>query len=102
VARRVVWAYPARADLRAALEYLAEESHQSASKLFEEVEAAGVSLEEFPERGRIVPELKLQDRREIFVQKYRLVYRLERDQITILRLIHGRRDFKAAWKKMHE
>lgn len=58
-----------------------------------------MSLREFPERGRIVPELKRQDRREIFVQKYRLVYKVEHDLVLILRLIHGQRDFKAAWRK---
>ena len=67
MAREVVWTFPARADLLAVLEFLVEESHRAAVNLFEQVEAAGASLGEFPERGRVVPELRLPDRREIFV-----------------------------------
>ncbi len=36
--------------------------------------------------------------RELVVEKHRLVYLLESGHVTILRLIHGRRDFKSSWK----
>ena len=64
---------------------------------FIELWRLGRSLNEFAERGRIVPELRDDSIREIFVYSYRLVYRIEDDQISILALIHGRRDFQTAW-----
>ena len=99
MAKRVVWTYPAREDLRSHLQYLVEKSPGAAQRLFEEAEAAGDSLDELPERGRVVPELGEPHRREILVGKYRLVYRVTRDDVIILRMIHGRRDFLSAWKK---
>jgi toxin ParE1/3/4 len=35
--------------------------------------------------------------REIFVYSYRLIYRIEVERISILALIHGRREFENAW-----
>jgi plasmid stabilization system protein ParE len=99
VARQVVWTYPARADLLSALEFIVENSPHFASDFLAQVEATGASLIDFPERGRIVREIPEEERREIYVQKYRLVYRLESDRIVILRFIHGKRDFKTAWKR---
>lgn len=99
MAKKVVWTYPAREDLRAHLRYLIEKSPGAAHRLFEEAEAAGDSLDELPERGRVVPELGEPPRREILVGKYRLVYRVTRDEVIILRMIHGRQDFVSAWKK---
>ncbi len=77
MARRVIWAY--------------------AASFVDRVLGVGRSLNEFVERGHIVPELRDNSIREIFIYSYRLVYRIEEDQISILALIHGRRDFQAAW-----
>ncbi len=100
MARPVVWSEPASAEFLAAIEHLVQEvqSLQAARRLFDEVQAAAQSLREMPERGRVVPELKIGNRRELFVLGYRLIYRVESDQVIILRVIHGRRDFKGAWR----
>ena len=47
----------------------------------------------------MVPELSDSSIREIFVYSYRLVYRIEDNRISILALIHGRRDFQKAWNE---
>ncbi|WP_456432206.1 type II toxin-antitoxin system RelE/ParE family toxin, partial [Nitratifractor sp.] len=48
-------------------------------------------LPEFPEMGRIVPELNSEQIREIFVYSYRLVYKVYENKILIVAVIHGRR-----------
>jgi plasmid stabilization system protein ParE len=53
--------------------------------------AAGRTLEFLPGRGRIVPELGLDDHREVFVHTYRLIYRIDSRTVQILAIIHGRR-----------
>jgi toxin ParE1/3/4 len=97
MARNVIWAYAAGEDLEAAASYIHRDSPVYAVSFVERVLEAGRSLNEFAERGRVVPELSDSSIREIFVFSYRLVYRIEDDRISILALIHGRRDFQKAW-----
>jgi len=97
MARKVIWAYAAEEDLEAAASYIHRDSPAYAASFVHRALEAGRSLNEFAERGRIVPELRDGNIREIFVYSYRLVYRIEDDQISILALIHGRRDFQTAW-----
>ena len=64
----VAWSLPARRDLLKALEYLVNEadSRQAAVDLLDDVERQAGSLADFPEKGRVVPELGL-PRRELLV-----------------------------------
>jgi plasmid stabilization system protein ParE len=65
----------------------------------EKVLATSRTLNEFPERGRVVPELADPNVRELFVKEYRLVYSIEKSRIIILGLIHGKRELKKLWGK---
>jgi plasmid stabilization system protein ParE len=94
----VAWTLPARQDLLRAIRYLAEQSPAAAEKLLNRLESAAASIAEFPERGRVVPELGL-PRRELLIEDYRLVYRVRRGEIEVLRVIHGKQDFLKAWKE---
>jgi len=49
-------------------------------------------LAEYPSLGRVVSAFRHRAVRELFVEKYRLVYRLEGDDVIILSVIHGSRD----------
>jgi toxin ParE1/3/4 len=57
------------------------------------------SLETLAERGRRVPELDDPSIREIFVYRYRLLYRVLDDQVVIEAFLHGARDF-ATWRRV--
>ena len=97
MARKIIWAYAAEEDLEAAALYIHRDSPSYAASFIHRALEAGRSLSELAERGRIVPELRDSSIREIFIYSYRLVYRIEDDRISILALIHGRRDFQTAW-----
>jgi len=97
MARKVIWAYAAEEDLEAAASYIHRDSPVYAASFIDRALEAGRSLDEFAERGRMVPELGDSSIREIFAYSYRLVYRIEDDRISILALIHGWRDFQKAW-----
>ena len=97
MARKVIWAYAAEGDLDAAAAYIHKDSPVYAVSFVDRALEAGGSLDEFAERGRIVPELRDSNIRELFIYSYSLVYRIEGNQISILALIHGRRDFQTAW-----
>jgi plasmid stabilization system protein ParE len=96
---RVIWSYAAVDDLEGAAEYLHRDSPSFSSSFVLRALEAGRSLSDFPERGRVVPELKNDNIREIFLYSYRLIYRVEKDKVSILGLIHGRRDFSAVWQE---
>ena len=97
MARKVIWADGAVADLDAAADYISKDSPAyAASFVLQSLEAAR-SLGDLPERGRVVPEFKMEDIREIFVFSYRLIYRIDELRVSVLAFIHGRRDFSQAW-----
>jgi toxin ParE1/3/4 len=52
-----------------------------------------LSLATLSERGHIVSELDDSTIREVYVFRYRLIYRVSSDEVRILALIHGRMDF---------
>ena len=54
------------------------------NKVFDQVE----KLSEFPERGRMVPEVGDKTFREIISGNYRIIYRLKDREISILTLRH--------------
>jgi plasmid stabilization system protein ParE len=58
-----------------------------------EAQLAAQSLKKFPQRGRIVPELRDSAVREIFVKQYRLIYELGSNRVMIISFLHGARQF---------
>ena len=95
--RRVIWAYAAEADLDAAAEYIHRDSPAYSAAFVLRTLEAGRSLTDFAERGRIVPEFKDKKISEISLQSYRLIYLVEDNRVSVVALIHGRRDFRTAW-----
>jgi hypothetical protein len=49
------------------------------------------------ERGRVVPETNDPAIREVFVFRYRLMYRVEEMRVIVVAFVHGARDF-GAWR----
>ena len=95
---QVVWSAQARLALDEAVAYVAEDSPTAAIQLLEQALAAGVSLRDMNERGRVVPEASDSDVREIFVQRYRLIYEVSEREVRVLAFLHGARDF-AKWQR---
>lgn len=93
MAYRVGWTESAWQELEAAAQYIARDSSYFASALIHEARLAAQSLRKSPHRGRIVPELRDNSVREIFVKQYRLIYEVGSDQVIILSFLHGARQF---------
>ena len=47
-------------------------------------------LKSSPESGRIVPEIQREDIRELIYGNYRIIYRVEKDKISMLTVRHGK------------
>lgn len=98
MARKVDWLPAALDDLDAACAFVARESPSYAATLARVVLDKAHELSEFADRGRVVPELRAERLRELFVHRYRLVYRVEETAVVVLAIIHGARDFEQAWE----
>lgn len=60
-------------------------------RLLGEIIAAVERLADFPESGRIVPEFGVPQLREIIHPPFRIVYRLDKDQVRIVRVWRSER-----------
>jgi len=93
----VRWAAAAIRDLEDLITFVARESPENAQRLLARLHAAARSLERYPARGRIVPELMrfgVRRWRELVVRPYRLVYRVGRRSVSVLAVFDGRRDLE--------
>ena len=99
MARTIIWTEAALQDLAEAAEFIAQDSKFYAKSFVKEARQAARSLKRFAERGRVVPELGAPEIRELFVGRYRLIYKIESTKaVYVVRFIHGARDFRALWR----
>ncbi len=96
--RSVVWAQSAHSALDEVIAYIAEDSRQTALQVLERALEAAAGLATLPERRRIVPELADPTIREVFVYRYRLLYRIESERVVVVAFLHGARDF-TKWRQ---
>ena len=99
MAWRVRWTELAWNGVESAAEYIARDSPRYAAALVREARDAARSLRQLAERGRVVPEENDPNIRELFVQSYRLIYRLRGNEVEIINFIHGARDLAAIVRK---
>jgi toxin ParE1/3/4 len=96
--REVVWAESARHALDEVVTYIAQHSRPAAVDVLEATIEAAASLATLSARGRLVPETNDPAIREIFVFRYRLMYRVEHARVVVVAFVHGARDF-ATWRR---
>ncbi|MGH7859997.1 MAG: type II toxin-antitoxin system RelE/ParE family toxin [Candidatus Binatia bacterium] len=93
---KVRWSEPALAHLDAIHDYIAQQaSPYVAERFLKRLVATVDPLEPFPQLGRRVPEAE-GHYRELVCRQYRLVYRAGADDILVVAVIHGRREFALA------
>lgn len=88
---RVEWTDEALDRLAEIEEYIAADSPGRARKFVDRLIDKGESLDQFPERGWIVPEFSIPEIREIIEKNYRIVYRIKPDKVEILTVFEGHR-----------
>lgn len=87
----VKWTLQASQDLELIANFIAKDSSQYASLFVVDIFHATDRLAQFPESGRIVPELNDPNVRELLLGNYRLVYRLKAKCVELLTLYHAAR-----------
>jgi plasmid stabilization system protein ParE len=87
---KITWAPRAKRRAGEYGEHIAQDNDEAAYAwlvgIFEEVER----LKDFPEQGRVVPEIGRPDVREIFYMSHRIIYKIGSRRIRIVTIRHGR------------
>ena len=91
MAGRVVWSRRAVQDLEAIAEYIAQDSPAYAAGVIRTVVNRTKALSKFPRSGRKVPEFDDENIREVVAYSYRVIYRIDGDEVLIAAIIHGKR-----------
>jgi len=90
---KIHWSDIAEADLDDIYDYIARDVPYYAELFVDTLIEATDKLEDHPRMGRKVPEADYrEDVRELIVQGYRIIYRLQTGQLQILTVIHGSRN----------
>jgi plasmid stabilization system protein ParE len=91
----VSWSETAENDLVSIIEYIARENPLQASKIFSDIRKIADNLRTFPDRGRIIPELKDQGitlYRELIIGPWRMMYRVSDDRVYVLSVLDSRQN----------
>ncbi len=91
----VTWTEPALQELDAIAEYIALDNLDAASHLVQEVLEKTERLEDFPQSGRIPPELPNSVYRELVVPPCRIFYREDEKWVLVLYVMREERQLRA-------
>ncbi len=87
---RIIWS-PLAVDRASEIaDYIAQDKPSAAEKWIEIVFSKVEQLKSSPEIGRILPEINDSQFRELIYGNYRIIYRIETKQISILTIRHSR------------
>ena len=91
MARELSWSPEAVEDVQAIAAFIERDSAWYAQVVVAKIAEVAEAISDFPDSGRIVPEIGNSSVRERFVYSYRLIYRVERNGILLAAVIHGSR-----------
>jgi len=94
--KKIVWSQDASDDLIDIVTYIKEKSGKNiANEIYQRIISHVEKIDDFPETGRVVPELLsigVIDIREIIETPWRIMYRITSNKIQIISVIDGRRN----------
>jgi toxin ParE1/3/4 len=85
---KIKWSPLAVERLTSIINFISEDKPIAASKLSTTIFNTVEQLIDFPQSGRIVPELESTKYREILVKNYRVIYTIIEDVVYILTIRH--------------
>jgi toxin ParE1/3/4 len=87
---KIIWSPLAIDRASEIAEYIAQDKPSAAEKWINTVFSKIEQLQSSPEIGRVVPEIRNDQFRELIYGNYRIIYRVEKTQISILTIRHGK------------
>lgn len=87
---KIIWSPLAIDRASEIAEYIAQDNPSAAEKWINTVFSKVERIESSPEIGRVVPEIRNNRFRELIYRNYRIIYHIEKTQISILTIRHGK------------
>lgn len=87
---KVIWSPLAIDRASEIAEYIALDKPAAAEKWITTIFSKVEQLASSPEIGRVVPEIEDEQFRELIYSNYRIVYRIEKKQVSILTIRYGK------------
>jgi plasmid stabilization system protein ParE len=94
---RVVWTQTAENDLDGIVDFIAEDSIDAALKVFSRIRERSATLYNFPEKGRVVPEIHqhgIVQYQELILSPWRIIYRIDGSMIYVTAVFDSRRNLE--------
>ena len=88
------WTQPALERLNEIADYIARDNPDAANRLVARLFKAVDLLEQFPEFGRHVPEMRNSDYREVIASPCRIIYRIENEVVIVIFVMRGEQQLK--------
>ncbi len=92
---KVIWSRIAEEDLISIIKYIHSNNPIAAKNSLKEIKSNASNLNGFPQRGRIVPELKengILQYRELIIAPWRIIHRISDSNVYVLSVIDSRRN----------
>ena len=92
---KISWSNTAEKDLLEIVEDIADDNPANALKVFKNIKQKASTLYTFPERGRVVPELRDQgilQYREFIISPWRVIYRVLEKNVYVLSVLDSRQN----------
>ena len=93
----VIWTDTAKKDLNEIIEYIAQDSIETAIQKYEKIKESAEPLVLFPNQGRVIPELlkhNITKFKELIISPWRLMYKIENNVVYVMAVIDGRRNIE--------
>jgi toxin ParE1/3/4 len=91
---KINWTRRSIRDLHSIHEFISLDSKFYANRFINKIVIRVEQLIEFPESGRIIPEKEQADLRELIEGNYRIFYRIQKNNVTILRIHNSAKHIK--------
>lgn len=92
---QIKWLSSAKNDLKDIYDYISLDSVRYAKLQITKIQKRTEILRTFPNSGKVVPEINDSTVKEITEHNYRIIYKIiNKNQIDVLLIHHGARDFK--------
>jgi addiction module RelE/StbE family toxin len=86
---KIFWTKEALLRLQEIEEYISRDNPIGAIEFVDNLITVAETIIDNPQKGRIVPELSLENIRELLYQNYRIVYLVKKNSVDILTVFEG-------------